>query len=131
MEIPVSRTAGLRPHPSNWKKEPEKASTHCLYCSQPVPNHTTECVVPQRTVVVQFTTMMVISMPRCFDEEAINFAMNDSSACMSRYVEQLEREANQEEGMCHICARSEMKYIREASAEDHEQLSYIAEKQDQ
>jgi hypothetical protein len=68
---------------------------------------------------------MVITRPRVFDEEAINFAMNDSSACMSRYVAQLAEETEQEDNHCHICNRSEMKFLREATEADYENLSYI------
>jgi hypothetical protein len=124
MEIPVTNDDGIRPHPSNWTKEPEKATTHCLYCRQPVPNHSAECVVPQRTVVVELITRMVITMPRSLDEDAINFSMNGPSACQSRYIDQLHAETHQEEGYCHICQRTEMKYLREATEQDHKELSF-------
>lgn len=120
---------GIRQDPANWTKEPWKATTYCLYCRQMVPNHSVECVVPKRTVVVELTTHLVITMPRCFDEETINFSMNGSSACKSRYIEQLERETNQAEGICNICSRTEMKYLREATEEDHETLAFMGEEQ--
>jgi hypothetical protein len=126
MDIPVSNSDGIRSDPRNWTEEPEKASTHCLYCRQPVPHHSAECVVPQRTVVVELVTRMVITMPRSFDEAAINFSMNGSSACSSRYIEQLYEEANREEGVCAICHRTEMKYLREATAQDHQDLHFKA-----
>ena len=130
MDIHISKTAGLRPHPSNWTREPDKANTHCLYCKQPVPQHTDECVVPRRTVVVELTTRMVISMPRCYDQDDIEFSMNESSACKSRYIDQLYAESNSEENICKICARTDMKYLREASAEDHAMLHYIEREED-
>jgi hypothetical protein len=125
MILPTSPTAGIRNHPSNWTNEPEKRETHCLYCKQPAVAHAPTCHVPQRTVVVEFKTKMVINMPQTWDEGMVNFSMNGSSACMSRYVEQLHEETNQEENICHICFRSEMKYLREATAEDHKKLSYV------
>ena len=127
MNLPIKPDDGIREHPSNWTSAPEKATTHCLYCKQAVPNHGADCVVPRRTVVAEFKTLMVISMPRRSDESDINFSMNGSSACSSRYVDQLYRETNQEENICHICSRTEMKYLREATQEDHENLSYIEE----
>lgn len=130
MIIPISKTAGLRPHPSNWVKEPEKANTHCLYCKQPVPNHAKDCHVPQRTIVVEFKTKMVITMPAVWDIEMIDFSMNGSSACMSRYVDQLYKETNRDEHICNICSRSEMKYLREATEEDHENLAFIPKNED-
>ncbi len=123
--VAVGLKEGIREHPSNWKSAPEKATTHCLYCKQPVPNHAADCHVPRRTVVVEFKTQMVITMPAVWDTEMINFSMNGSSACMSRYVDQLYEETNQEENICHICHRSEMSFIREATEQDHETLRYI------
>lgn len=130
MKLPTTKTAGLRPHPSNWTREPEKANTHCLYCKQPVPNHTKDCVVPLRTVVVELTIQMVVTMPQCFDERMINFSMNESSQCASRYIDQLKEESDQEEGICHICSRKEMKYLREATEEDHQNLSFILKEEE-
>lgn len=127
MNLPIGPNDGVRDHPRNWTHAPEKAKTHCFYCKCAVPNHAEDCIVPSRTVVVEFTTRMVISMPQSFDESSINFSMNGSSACSSRYVDQLYRETNQEENICHICSRTEMKYLREATQEDHENLSYIEE----
>lgn len=124
MDLPILKDDGLRPHPSNWTSEPEKANTHCLYCKQPVPDHSAECVVPQRTVVVEFTTRMVVKMPRCFTEDNIDFSMNDSSACASRYVNQLYAESNSEENICKICHRTKMKYLREATEQDHKELHF-------
>ena len=130
MKLPVSATAGLRPHPSNWTKEPEKANTHCLYCKQPVPNHAEDCIVPDRTVVVELKIRMVVRMPQSFDVDSINFAMNGSSACSQRYIDQLYKEGHQEENLCSVCHRMEMEYMREATQEDHEQYHYIDEVSD-
>ena len=127
MNLPISSTAGLRPHPSNWTKEPEKANTHCLYCRQPVPNHAPDCIVPDRTVVVELKIRMVVRMPRSFDVDSINFAMNGSSACSQRYIDQLYREGNQKENICTVCHRMDMEYLREATQKDHENLHYIDE----
>jgi len=129
MKLAIPPDSGIRDHPSNWTHAPEKAKTHCFYCGEPISKHKDDCVVPQRTVIVEFKTQMVISMPASWSEEDINFGMNDSCACMSRYVEQLAKETEQEEGVCHICSRSEMRFIREATEEDHHSLSYILPKE--
>jgi hypothetical protein len=130
MKLSTPVTAGIRNHPSNWTKEPEKADTHCLYCRQPATNHAPDCTVPLRTVVVEFKTQMVITMPQVLDQAAIDFSMNGSSACMSRYVQQLLAETEQEPSMCNICSRSEMTYLREATEEDHVNLAYIPRVED-
>lgn len=102
----------------------------CAYCrNKPGEPHKPDCHVPDRTVVVEFTTRMVIEVPRVWDENMINFHMNESSACMSRWVEQLFLETNQSPNLCTICFRSEMKYLHEAYETDHTSLHYLTEEQ--
>ena len=70
MNLPISPTAGLRPHPSNWTKEPEKANTHCLYCRQPVPNHAPDCIVPGRFETGSEFTELLIKLDDLANERA-------------------------------------------------------------
>ena len=48
---------------------------------------------------------------------------------MSHYVDQLYEEVNREENICNICSRSEMKYLREATEQDHEDLAFIVKEE--
>lgn len=130
MIIPVSPTAGLRNHPSNWVKEPEKANTHCLYCHQPVPNHGAECHVPLRTVVLEMTIRYVASVPVVWDTHMIEFHRNESSWCSSNDIKQIFEESTKDAGICTTCHRTEIKFLREATEKDLENLNYIPQRED-
>lgn len=100
----------------------------CAYCyNSPGEPHKPDCHVPQKTVVVELTVRMVIDMPRVWDADMINFSMNDSSACTSRYFDQLFVESNQSPNLCTTCHRTEMTYLRDATENDHETFHYIPE----
>lgn len=130
MIIPVSPKAGIRNHPNNWTKEPEKAQTHCLYCRQPVPDHSPECTVPQRTVVLEMRIKFVASIPANWDQSMIEFHRNDSSYCSSNDIEQIYKESIQTPGICTTCRRSEVLFLREATEEDHENFYYVPRNED-
>lgn len=57
-------------------------------------------------------------------EEHIDFFLNGSSACSSRYIEQLaDEEERAHDGCCFSCHRFEGKFIRWATEQDIEQLT--------
>ena len=130
MLMPVGPKAGLRSHPSNWTKEPEKAETHCFYCRQAVPNHSAECTVPQRTVVVEMTIQYVISVPANWDKDTIEFHRNDSSFCSSNDIKQIHEESTRFPNMCTTCRRVDVTYLREATEKDHEDLYFQPKNED-
>ena len=130
MNLPTTQEDGIRPHPSNWTKNPEQAETHCFYCREPVPEHKPDCVCMRRTIVVKFEAQMVITVPQSWSEEDIKFHFGGSSHCLSNELDQLHEEANRIEGICQICSRSKVTYLREATAEDHEALFWKNTTQD-
>lgn len=71
-----------------------------------------------RPVVMQFTVKMVVDMPQEWTQDEIEFFVNESSACQSRYYDQLSEEINAEPNSCNICSRSEGRYLREATPDD-------------
>lgn len=92
----------------------------CMYCKSPLGEpHTENCVVPQRSVVVKITVHYVVSVPRCFTSEEIESHRNDGSFCLGNDIEQIFEETEAVEGQCNICQRAAMKFVREATAEDH------------
>jgi len=130
MILPVSMKAGLRPHPSNWTNEPEKAETHCLYCRMPVPNHSAECTIPRRTVVLEMKIKFVATVPANWDKEMIEFHRNDSSYCSSNDIRQIYEESEKDPDICATCQRTSVTFVREASEQDHEDLHYSKELDD-
>ena len=95
----------------------------CLYCGAIKGTHTAECHVPQRTVVLEITIRYVASVPRVWDQSAIEFHRNDSSFCLSNDLMQICREDD-----C-TCGRSKVAFIREATEQDHEDLFWKQEDQ--
>ena len=96
----------------------------CGYCHEALgAPHKSDCVIPQKTVVIRASFEMVYSVPRGWDKDQIEFHLNESSACMSRLVEQLmEEEEAVGEGACFTCHRKETRYLRDATEADHDRL---------
>ena len=122
MNLETHPKAGYRPHPSNGPNR----ETHCFYCHELLGHHKDDCVCVRRTVVIEMRAKMVVSMPRSWTEEDILFQLNESSHCSSNEIRQLYEESIREENLCNTCSRTEFLFIREAYAEDHENLAYKA-----
>jgi len=59
---------------------PAGPTDRCTYCNTPVGmQHSKECVIRQRTVVVEVRTRMTISVPENWSPENIEFHRNESS----------------------------------------------------
>lgn len=130
MILPIKPTAGLRPDPSNWAKEPEKATTTCFYCHHLVPDHAEDCVCRERTVVLEFRIKFVACVPASWDQAMIEFHRNESSYCSSNDIRQLYEESEQDPGRCTTCQRSEVLFIREATIKDHQNMHWMGKQSD-
>lgn len=113
MILPVTDT-GIRP-----AGRPDR----CFYCQVPAEagkptDHKADCVCRGRTVAVELKTWLVVEVPAAWDEEQIRFHLNDSSHCAGNEIGQLAEEENRVEGECCSCFRTEMKFLREATADD-------------
>lgn len=101
----------------------------CFYCGMPKGKHKDDCVCRQRTVVVEMTIRYVSEVPADWDVHMIEFHKNESSFCLGNDIEQLHQEKNARYGYCNICQRAEVKFIREATADDHEELAWNQRKE--
>jgi hypothetical protein len=131
MNVPTSPTRGKRNHPSNWTKHPERAETHCFYCHEPLgeDTHKPDCVVVTRTVVLEMKIQYVVEVPRDWDEEMIRFHRNDSSFCSNNDVRTINKQLDEHEHTC-VCFRSETRFVREATEEDHESMAFSPDTDD-
>lgn len=119
MNLPVTEN-GVRPA----GKQDE-----CFYCNNPIiSDHAPNCVLLKRTVVVRMEVEMVISVPRDWDEDMIDFHYNDSSSCANNPLHALNRWA-EKDGNC-ICGAQNTSFVREATEEDHENLPLACEELD-
>lgn len=120
MNLPTPPEAGKRDHPSNGPN----AKTHCFYCRQLLGQHADDCVCVTRSVVVELKIRYIVEVPQDRSAEDIESHRNLGSFCLANDIHQLEEEANLEPGLCNICSRAEVRYVREATEEDHEQMPF-------
>lgn len=107
----VTKTHGPRP-----AGKPDQ----CFYCQQPLgSNHKHECVMRQRTVMMQVTITLPVAVPECWTPEHIEFHRNESSWCAGNWANDLLEDpaADDPEPRC-ICSHYEAEYLREATAQD-------------
>lgn len=120
MNLPTPLKAGYRPN-SGY----DLAETNCLYCKQLLGHHAEDCICVTRTVVVEMTVQYVVEVPRKNTVEEIEFYRGGSSFCLGNDIHQLEQEAIRNKGICTICHRAKVRYLREASKEDHESMAFM------
>ena len=80
-----------------------------------------DCVTARRTVALELKTWLLVSVPRDWDENDINFFFNESSHCIGNEFRQIVDE--HERGHC-ACFRTKARYLREATEEDHEDTGW-------
>lgn len=101
----------------------------CFYCRAKlgVP-HDGNCVIKSRSVVVELTIRAVITAPRDWERSMVDFHLNDSSWCADNILRDLGRWADSrgEHDGC-ACGAFEGRFLREASADDHEHLPVLIE----
>jgi hypothetical protein len=106
----------------NWPVEdygirPADKPTECFYCHEPKGGvHKLDCVIRQRTVVVELKMELVVTEPESFDPDSIEFGFNESSSCQSNIVTNRLGELVDRLGC--VCGLIEVKFLREATPED-------------
>lgn len=97
---------------------PARQDGTCFYCRMPIgKEHKRDCVIPTKTVVVDFTIRLVREVPDFWDGDRVEFHANDSSWCSSNIVSEIE--SIDTEDRC-LCDRTTAKFIRDATIEDEE-----------
>lgn len=85
----------------------------CLYCTAAIDTpHDSDCVCPQRTVVLEAKIQMVVEVPIFWSEEDILFHRNEGSWCATNLVDELQR------GPDCLCDHAEFSFVREANETD-------------
>ena len=70
---------------------PASPNRECFYCKQPVGGeHKADCVLVQKTVLVQASIEYEVTVPASWNEEDILFHRNESSWCQSNIIRELE-----------------------------------------
>lgn len=99
---------------------PARPDGTCFYCGVPVGGkHKYDCVIPQKSVIVDFTIRLPVLVPVFWDKEQIDFHYNESSWCADNLLSLIE--SWQEQTGCCLCGVMEANYVRGAnSAEDED-----------
>jgi hypothetical protein len=94
----------------------------CCYCGAAYGDeHKAGCVMRQRTVVCEVTIKVVRTVPENWDQEMIEFHMNESSWCFNNIVGELEEAIKRaEDGCCLLCSLATGRYLGEATADDED-----------
>lgn len=104
-------------------ERPARPDGTCFYCGKPIGDrHADDCVIPQKTCVVDFTIRLVTSEPAYWGEGDIEFHYNGSSWCADNLLGYLEEFQNNT-GRC-MCSLMDAKFIREATIEDETWFGY-------
>jgi hypothetical protein len=80
----------------------------------------------QRTVVCEVTIKVVRTVPENWDQEMVEFHMNESSWCFDNIVDELDLAADKvrikraEDGCCLLCSLATGRYLGEATADDED-----------
>ncbi len=104
---------------------PAGSPDHCFYCGQPRnAQHEPNCVIRERTVVVEMTVRYVITVPEFWTAEDIEFHRNDGTWCAINglaEINDLDERLNQNGEIedC-FCDRTHYKYLREATIQDED-----------
>ena len=101
---------------------PAGPKDECFYCQVKIGGqHGAECVIRKRTVIVELTIQVAVAVPEYWDDDAIEFRYNESSACKNGLIEDIVRmqERMRTAGNC-LCSAGEVTFVREADAEDEE-----------
>lgn len=99
---------------------PAGKNDECFYCHAKIgEQHKDGCVIRERTVNVDFTVRVVMSVPESWDEDQINWHYNKGTWCASNLLAAL---ANREDSDRCLCGITEAKYIGEATEEDEERF---------
>ena len=106
------RTRRVKPE----DERPAQPDGRCFHCGRPVGQHHRDaCVVPEQTVIVQFTYTALLKVPACWKGHDIDFYYNESSWCASSMIGILEEE--EKRGSC-ACRWTSAEFVREATPQD-------------
>lgn len=98
----------------------------CFYCGKKKgAEHGHDCVIRKRTVVTRITLDLVQLVPEGWEEEQINFYLNDPVWCLENLREEIERALSNKHACS--CKIMEGKYQREAEEEDEENFKIFVE----
>lgn len=109
---------------------PAGPQDRCLYCkSRKGREHEAGCVTRKKTIVCEVKINLVRVLPEDWDEDMINFHMNESSWCFDNIAEEISDAVERTpDGTCLLCHVSEGGFVRDATEGDEERFQLFVEK---
>ena len=109
---------------------PAGSPDKCFYCGRAKgAPHKADCVIPQRSVVLEMKIKYVASVPAYWTEGDILFHRNESSTCSNNDIQLIARQAEADgPNICNSCSRTEVSFVREATELDMEEMGFNAER---
>jgi len=102
-------------------ERPARKDGTCFYCRQPIgEQHKPDCVIPQKTCVVDFTIRMVTSEPAHWTKKDIENHYNLGSWCFDNILRDI-KTWEDKTGRC-LCLASKAEFVRDATEEDEGSL---------
>jgi len=99
-------------------ERPARMDGTCFYCGIKIGGeHKQDCVIRERTIVVELRIKMVRKVPEDWDKEMIEFHMNESSSCKDNILSEINDMA--ERCGC-LCSYAEGIFLGEAGPGDEE-----------
>lgn len=108
---------------------PAGKQNECFYCHKGIGHfHKEDCVCRRKTIVLDYTYRMVVTVPVDWDQSQIEFHRNEGSWCADNSLRELLKSFKymKKRGYCQ-CGfdKFEMKFIREATEEDEENYGIV------
>lgn len=98
---------------------PARPDGTCFYCGSPVGSrHKNSCVIPKKSVIIDFTIRLPVLVPVSWDKKDVNFHYNESSWCADNLLSMIVDWQNKT-GRC-LCNLLDANYIQDASGAEDE-----------
>jgi hypothetical protein len=98
-------------------ERPARQDGTCFYCGEPIGGkHKSDCVIPQKSVMLDFTIRLPVLVPVSWDKDQIESLYNESSWCCDNLLNYIS-EWQEKSGRC-LCGAVEARYISDANAEE-------------
>lgn len=107
--------------PSDTGERPAGTPGFCYYCNQPAGQHLDTCVCVEKTVVIRATIDYIVSVPRSWDQQAVENQRNLSGWCADNDLDAIADYFSKHDGKC-ACPHMTFEMLRDATEDDHKSI---------
>ena len=93
---------------------PARPDGTCFYCREPLGGrHKDDCVIPKKSVMVDFSIRLPVLVPVSWDKEQIEFHYNESSWCCDNLLDMI-TDWQEKTGRC-LCGAVNATFVADAN----------------